>query len=91
MEPERQEYKGHRIELRESTARFEVEREGGDDLELLIDDEPVHYGRLPDGSYFLDDYAYDWNKNLMDLARTFIDYRDRASAIRRGAEPRAES
>ena len=79
MEPERQEYqeyKGHRIELR---AR-EDERE--EELELLIDDEPVRYGRLPNGRYVLREYAYDWHDNLMDLARAFIDYRDRADEIR---------
>jgi hypothetical protein len=86
MEPERQEYKGHRIELRapgEVRAR-EVERE--EELELLIDDEPIRYGRLPDGRYALHEYAYDWQDNLMDLARRFIDYRERADKIRREAE-----
>jgi len=43
MEPERQEYKGHRIELRARAAdelrAREVERE--EELELLIDDQPV--------------------------------------------------
>jgi hypothetical protein len=77
MEPERQEHKGHRIELRA--------REAGP--ELLIDDEPIRYGRLPDGTYFLNEYAYDWRDNLMDLARRFIDYRDRADQIRREREP----
>lgn len=88
MEPERQEYKGHRIELRvhaadELRAR-EVERE--EELELLIDDQPVRYGQLPDGSYALHEYAYDWSDNLMDLAKRFIDYRDMANKIRREAE-----
>ena len=96
MEPERQEYKGHRIELRppavdkshtrednELRAR-EVEREA--EPELLIDDEPIRYGQLPDGRYALQEYAYDWRDNLMDLARRFIDYRERAEDIRRAAE-----
>jgi hypothetical protein len=90
MEPERQEYKGHRIELRAPEGREvrarEAERE--EELELLIDDEPVRYGRLPDGQYALHEYAYDWSDDLMDLARRFIDYRDRANEIRREAEPR---
>jgi hypothetical protein len=82
MEPQRQEYKGHRIELRA--------REGAtaNEPELLIDDEPVRYGRLPDGQYALHEYAFDWSDDLMDLARRFIDYRDRANEIRRQAEPR---
>ena len=90
MEPERQGYKGHRIELRARAAdelrAREVERE--EELELLIDDQPVRYGQLPDGAYALREYAYDWSNNLMDLAKRFIDYRDRADKIRREAEPR---
>jgi hypothetical protein len=85
MEPERQEeYKGHRIELhaREAPRAREAERE--EELELLIDDTPVRYGQLPDGRYFLHEYAYDWRDNLMDLARKFIDYQSRAEEIRRG-------
>ena len=94
MQPERQEYKGHRIELRpregreESRAR-EAERE--EERELLIDDQPVRYGQLPDGLYALEEYAFDWTDNLMDLARKFIDYRDRADEIRRGAESGEEN
>ncbi len=88
MEPERHEYKGHRIELRaregrEGRAR-EAERE--EELELLIDDRPVRYGQLPDGRYALEGYAYDWTDDLMDLARRFIDYRERAEELRREAE-----
>jgi hypothetical protein len=89
MEPERQEYKGHRIELR---AREEIpEREGREverqeELELLIDDQPVRYGQLPDGRYALREYAYDWQDNLTDLARRYIDYRERVEEIRREAE-----
>jgi hypothetical protein len=76
MEPERHEYKGHHIELRAREA----------EPELLIDGEPVRYGQLPDGLYFLHDYAYDWQDNLIDLAQRFIDYRDRAEEIRRESE-----
>ena len=89
MEPERQEeYKGHRIELRAPEAlrarevELEVERE--EELELLIDDRPVRYGQLPDGRYFLHEYAYDWRDDLVDLARGFIDYQSGAEEIRRG-------
>jgi hypothetical protein len=89
MAPETQEYKGHRIELRmrkeaELGAR-EEEREPKS--ELLIDDEPIRYDQLPDGSYALDEYAYDWQDNLIDLAKRFIDYRDKADKVRREAEP----
>jgi hypothetical protein len=88
MEPERHEYKGHRIELRQREGREEraVAAEGEEKLELLIDDEPVRYGQLPDGQYALEEYAYDWTDDLMDLAQRFIDYRDRADEIRRQAD-----
>jgi hypothetical protein len=94
MQPERQEYKGHRIELRPREGREEAraraaERE--EERELLIDDQPVHYGQLPDGQYALEEYAFDWTDNLMDLARRFIDYRDRAEEIRREADSGEEN
>ena len=73
MEPERQEYDGHLIELRERD----------DKLELLVDNVPIRYGRLPNGKYFLHEYAYDWTDNLMQLAQRFIDYRRKANEIRR--------
>ena len=88
MEPERQEYKGHRIELRPREGR-QAERE--EESELLIDDQPVSYGQLPDGRYALEEYAYDWRDDLMDLARRFIDYRERAEEIRREAESGQEN
>jgi len=79
MEPQRQEYKGHTIELRAPEGREE-------ELELLIDKQPVRYSQLPDGRYALEEYAYDWQKNLPDLARRFIDYREKAEQIRREDE-----
>jgi hypothetical protein len=92
MKTERQEYKGHRIELRKSTADelHAREAEGEEGLELLIDEQPVRYGRLPGGSYALHEYAYDWSDDLMDLAKRFIDYRDRAEKIRRETGPSEE-
>ena len=92
MEPEHLDYKGHRIELRahdvDELRALGTERETG--LELLIDDEPVRYGQLPDGSYALHEYAYEWSDNLMDLAKRFIDYRNRADKIRRKVKPGEE-
>ncbi len=90
MEPERQDYKGHRIELRarEDEGLRGRQEEHEEELDLLIDDEPVRYGQLPDGLYFLQEYGYDWTDGLMDLARRFIDYRDRADEIRREVEAR---
>jgi hypothetical protein len=66
------EHKGHRLEL----------REGEHGTGLIIDGEPASYGRLPDGQYFLYEYAYDPSDNLMDLATKFVDYRDRADEVR---------
>lgn len=76
MKSEHQEYEGHHVELRE--------REGKP--ELLIDDVPIRYGQLPDGSYFLHKYAYDWTTNLMELAQRFIDHQSRANKIGRERE-----
>jgi hypothetical protein len=97
MEPQRQEYKGHSIELRAPEGREEVRARGGredvrapegreEELELLVDNQPVRYGQLPDGRYALEEYAYDWQENLTDLARRFIDYREKAEQIRREDE-----
>jgi hypothetical protein len=93
MEPERQEYKGHRIELRarEAEELRADQAERGENLELLIDDEPVRYGQLPDGSFALEEYAFDWRDDLMDLAQRFSDYRERAEEIRREAESGEEN
>jgi len=76
MESKHQEYETHRIEVRE--------REG--EPELLIDNVPIRYGQLPDGSYFLHKYAYDWSDNLMELAQRFIDHQIRVNNVRRKRE-----
>ena len=99
MEPVRHEYKGHRIELRPREGRREARAREAEraedlelrDLELLIDEQPVRFGQLPDGQYALEEYAFDWTDNLMDLARRFIDYRERAEEIRREAESGQEN
>ena len=93
MEPERQEYKGHRIELRprEDLAAEREEDLELQDLELRIDEQPVRFGQLPDGRYALEEYAFDWRDDLMDLAQRYIDYRERAQEIRREAESGAEN
>lgn len=78
MKAQRQEFKGHIIEV----------RPGKDIPELLINNVLVGYGRLPDGSYFLDDYAYDWSDDLIEVARRYIDYRERSAKIRESQKPR---
>ena len=93
MEPERQEYKGHRIELRPREGR-QAEREDDldlEDLELHIDEQPVRYGQLPDGRYALEEYAFDWRDDLIDLAQRYIDYRERVEKSRREAESGEEN
>jgi hypothetical protein len=59
------------------------ESAGDAEPELVVDDEPVRYGQLPDGQYFLHDYAYDWRYDLMDLAKGYIDYRQTTEERRR--------
>jgi len=86
MEPESQDYKGHHIELRARASdlrTFEAELEREPELELIIDDKPIKYGQLPDGSYALQEYAYDWHNNLIDLAKKFVDYQETSEKIKR--------
>ena len=92
MATEHQDYNGHRIEIRASASR-EPSAAGGASKpgrELLIDGKPIGYGQLPDGSYALHEYAYDWSHDLMDLAKRFIDHRQKADKIRREAAAREE-
>ena len=92
MEPERQEYKGHYIDLRVSdigkSRTLGVKSEP--ELELLIDSVPVRYSQLPDGSYALHEYAYDWSDNLIDLSKKFIEYRIMAERIWQKTKPSKE-
>jgi hypothetical protein len=80
MEEGQVEYRGHRLELRPPREGSEAEPE------LLIDGEPIRYGQLPDGRYALEEYAYDWHDNFEDLARSYIDYRNRTDEVRRERE-----
>lgn len=81
MKPERQQFRGRQIEI----------REGKDGPELEIDGVPIRYGRLPDGRFFLDDYAYDWTDDLADLARRYIEYRERVAAVKAAKAARKEA
>ena len=98
MEPERHEYKGHRIELRPREGRQEARAREAEraedlelrDLELRIDERPVRFGQLPDGQYALEEYAFDWTDDLTELARRYIDYREGAEEIRRGEAESSE-
>lgn len=82
MQPGQEEYRGHRIELQASRSEdMRAEGQGDPKLNLVIDGKPVEYGQLPDGQYFLVDYAYDWSGDPMDLARRYIDYQAVAAQI----------
>jgi hypothetical protein len=84
MQPERHTYKGHRVELRRRLDDAPAREAGsGARPELLIDDQPVRYGQPPDGPYAPHDYAYDWDEDLIELVRRFIDYQDQAEAVGR--------
>jgi hypothetical protein len=72
MNPEYEQYEGHRIEIRGR----------GEKSELLIDNVPVKHGRLPNGKYFLDDYAFDWTDDLIELARRYVSYRARVATVK---------
>jgi len=81
MKSERQKYLGRQIEI----------RDGKHGLELFIDNVPMGYGRLPDGQFFLDDYAYDWSDDLVELARRYISYRQRVAEVHAAKKPRKEA
>lgn len=72
MNSEYEQYEGHRIEIRGR----------GEKSELLIDSVPVRHGRLPNGKYFLDDYAFDWTDDLIELARRYVSYRARVATVK---------
>jgi hypothetical protein len=88
MQSERHTYKGHSVELRRRPDEAPTAREAESEAqpELLIDGQPVRYGQLSDGSYALHEYAYDWDEDLIELARRFIDYQEQADAVRRDVE-----
>jgi hypothetical protein len=81
MTTETRKYKGHQIELRMPQSAEPAEPE------LLIDERPVPYGRLPDGSYYLPDYAFDWGTDLTKLAEHLVDYRSRVEQLRSRHNP----
>jgi hypothetical protein len=72
MKGQVREHAGHSIELKRSKGRSQ----------LLIDGVPHGFGQLPNGKYYLDDYAYDWSDDLLDVAQRYIDHRRRADEIR---------
>jgi hypothetical protein len=70
--------------------RVEVRRgEGGAgrEPELFVDGQPVQYGRLFDGTYYVPERAYEWADDLESLGRKVVEYRDR-SRMREQRSPR---
>jgi hypothetical protein len=67
MKPERCEHAGSLIEI---AVRH-------DKHELRIDGKRMRWGRLPNGKYFLHDYAYDWHPSLVTVAQRYVEYRKR--------------
>ncbi len=72
MKSDNQKHEGHYIEL----------RKGDGNTKLFIDNVPIRYGHMHNGMYFLHDYAYDHTDSLMDLARKYVDYRNKVEQIR---------
>ena len=85
MASETRDYKGRRITLSEPEGR--LEDAVAVEPVLRIDGEAVGYGQLPGGSYFLDDYYYDWADDLIEVAERFIDYQERVEVARRRNRP----
>jgi len=74
MMPEKWDHRGHEIELRD-TQRGTRRR-----AELVVDGESIAYGLLFDGTFFLQDNAYEWDRDLRKLATRLVEYRERIDA-----------
>jgi hypothetical protein len=80
MQQTSESYRDRRIDVR---APDGAAAQPAGDVEVFIDDEPIPYGRLVDGEYFLHENAYDWGDDLGELARRLVDHRERAAEVRR--------
>lgn len=74
-----QSYEGHQIELKRGSdvksseaESFSAPSETSD--QLYVDGRNIPYGKLQGGKYYLHDYAYDWDEDLISLAKKYIDY-----------------
>lgn len=76
METRVEEYNGHKITIRPQTSSLQNARAmlHNPIPELLIDGKIIRYERLNGGLYSLPIYAYDWQPDLMSLAKRFLDY-----------------
>jgi hypothetical protein len=71
---ERETYKGHDIVI-------PLDDPG---RRVLVDGEPIQYGRAGD-EFYLDVYAYDRDPSLLVVVRRYIDYRE--AATRQAKDP----
>jgi hypothetical protein len=77
MKSKKVEHNGHKIEV---AARAH-------DADLLIDGEPVRWGQFSgDGQFFLYRYAYDPDDSLIEVARRYVEYRERVEQHRAAEE-----
>lgn len=66
---ERHTYKGHEIVITSDDPGRRV----------LVDDEPIRYGRVGD-EFYLDVYAYNRDPSLLTVVRRYIDHIENAAA-----------
>lgn len=65
--------------------------EGAEGPQLVVDGLLRRHGVLPDGRFFLRDYAYDPADDLEDLGRRYADHLDRAEELRAERAERGEA
>lgn len=53
------------------------------DLRVVIDGEPIRYGKVADG-YYLETFAYDRDPSLLEVIKRYLDHRDAAEERRKG-------
>ena len=54
---------------------------------LLVDGEPVRWGQFADdGQFFFYRYAYDPDDSLVEVAKRYVEYRDRVDRVRSTSE-----
>lgn len=71
MAKEKIDHNGHRIEIA-----------GKEEPTVLIDGEPVRWGRLDDGSYYLHEFAYEPADSLAEVAKRYVDHLERAKKLK---------
>lgn len=69
------EYRGHSVSLGVGSTDLKLFHRANDVARptLRIDDHIVPYGQLPDGQFFLREFAYEWSYSIHTLATAYID------------------